>query len=92
MTLHALRLEVGDETFCKILRTWTQSCAGDNVTTPQFVALAERLSGQDLDPFFNEWLFTEGRPASLPAPPAVNTRSTAPTINLGLHRRPALRR
>jgi aminopeptidase N len=65
LTLHALRLKVGDETFFNIMRTWTTSNIGRNVTTAGFIALAERLSGQDLDQFFQEWLYTEGRPASL---------------------------
>ncbi|MET0952114.1 MAG: M1 family aminopeptidase [Aeromicrobium sp.] len=90
LTLHALRGIVGDATFFKILRTWTRSRAGDNVTTPQFIALAERLSGRDLDAFFTEWLFTEGRPASLP--PAAAAKSAAPTgLPPGLQK-PTLRR
>jgi CubicO group peptidase (beta-lactamase class C family) len=35
------------------------------VTTEEFVALAERVSGQDLSAFFDEWLFIPARPASL---------------------------
>jgi aminopeptidase N len=32
------------------------------VTTQDFIALAERVSGQQLDQFFQVWLFEEGRP------------------------------
>ena len=46
MTLHALRLEVGDAAFFRILRGWATSQAGGNVTTDEFVALAERVSGR----------------------------------------------
>ena len=35
---------------------------GDNVTTDQFIALAEQISGQDLDALFATWLFTPGKP------------------------------
>ncbi|MET1061424.1 MAG: M1 family peptidase, partial [Aeromicrobium sp.] len=90
LTLHALRGVVGDATFFRILRTWTRSRAGDNVTTPQFIALAERLSGRDLDAFFTEWLFTEGRPASLP--PAAAAKSAAPTDLPPRLQKPTLRR
>ena len=38
MTLHALRLEVGDEDFFRILRRWVASQAGGNVTTDEFIA------------------------------------------------------
>lgn len=62
MTLHALRLNVGDTTFFKILRTWAQFKAGSNVTTDQFIAVAERVSGRQLDRLFQTWLFTVGKP------------------------------
>jgi aminopeptidase N len=56
MTLHALRLQVGDRTFFRILRRWTERNRYGNVRTSDFVALAERESGQDLDGFFSAWL------------------------------------
>jgi aminopeptidase N len=56
MTLHALRLQVGDRTFFRILRKWTERNRHGNVRTSDFVALAERESGQDLDAFFAAWL------------------------------------
>jgi hypothetical protein len=62
MTLHALRLVVGDATFFEILHRWADRYAGGNVTTPQFVELAEQVAHRQLDPFFDEWLFTLGRP------------------------------
>jgi aminopeptidase N len=65
MTLPALRGRVGDEAFSRILRSWFEQQRGRAVTTPQFVALAEQVSGQDLTAFFDEWLSTPARPASL---------------------------
>ena len=62
MTLHQLRLTVGDDDFFQILRRWAQSRRGDNVTTAEFVQLAETISGQELDDLFETWLFTPGRP------------------------------
>jgi peptidase M1-like protein/immune inhibitor InhA-like protein len=67
MTLHALRTQIGDDAFFELLRTWTQDHAGGNATIPQFIALAEQISGQDLGAFFDEWLFTPAKPASLGA-------------------------
>lgn len=66
MTLHALRLTIGDDDFFRLLKRWTASQAGGNVRTDEFTALAERVSGEDLDAFFTEWLFTAERPANLP--------------------------
>jgi hypothetical protein len=66
MTLHQLRLAVGDRDFFKIIRKWAQSREGDNVTTKEFIRLAEQISHEDLDELFDVWLFTPGRP-ELPA-------------------------
>jgi aminopeptidase N len=63
MTLHALRRKVGDATFFHILRTWAQEHKYGNATTPQFIALAERVSGKRLDDFFQAWLYDRGRPS-----------------------------
>jgi hypothetical protein len=62
MTLQQLRLAVGDDDFFEILQRWAKSRAGQNVTTGQFIALAERVSGEDLDELFETWLFTPGKP------------------------------
>jgi aminopeptidase N len=62
MTLHALRQKVGDDKFWEILRTWYKEHRDGNGTTPQFIALAERVSGTQLDDFFNAWLFDKARP------------------------------
>ena len=79
MTLHALRLAVGNEAFFRILRRWAQSRAGGNVTTPQFIRLAERISGQDLGAFFQTWLFTAAKPEGLePATARLQARAAPP--------------
>jgi aminopeptidase N len=65
MTLHALRQQIGDATFFRLLKEWVRMNAGGNVAIPQFIALAERLSHQDLDAFFNVWLFTPAKPAGI---------------------------
>jgi Peptidase family M1 domain/Peptidase M1 N-terminal domain/Immune inhibitor A peptidase M6 len=86
MTLHQLRLVVGDGDFFRILRRWATSRRGGNVTTPQFIRLAERVFGQQLDALFNAWLFTPEKPA-LFGPGALRSSATAQ----GEHDRPALR-
>jgi aminopeptidase N len=64
MTLQALRGKVGDFAFFRILRDWTSQHRYGNVTTPQFIALAERDSGMDLDHFFDVWLYQPDKPTS----------------------------
>jgi aminopeptidase N len=63
MTLHALRKLVGDDKFFTILRTWTQQHRYGNASTADFIALAEQVTGRQLDGFFNQWLYTTGRPS-----------------------------
>ena len=57
--------------FFTILRTWYAENRNGNVTTADFIALAERVSGQQLDDFFHVWLYEEGRPES-----CVSTRAS----------------
>lgn len=59
VALHALRLEVGDEVFFEILRTFYDRFKGGNVRTSDFVAVAEEASRQELDVFFESWLYSE---------------------------------
>ncbi|GAA3221237.1 M1 family metallopeptidase [Pseudonocardia petroleophila] len=65
MTLHALRTTVGDEAFFRILPEWAATRAGRNVTTADFVAFAEEVSGRQLDDLFTTWLATPEKPAGL---------------------------
>lgn len=56
LVLHALRLEVGDETFFNILRTYHERLAGSTARTSDFIAVAQEVSGKDLADFFDGWL------------------------------------
>jgi aminopeptidase N len=62
LTLGALRKTVGDTAFFTILKRWAADRAGGNGTTDQFIALAEEVSGQQLDGFFQAWLYGTTRP------------------------------
>ncbi|MCL5428759.1 MAG: M1 family metallopeptidase [Chloroflexi bacterium] len=57
LTLHALRLAVGDEVFFEILRTYAERYAHSNAATADFIAIAEEVSGQQLDDLFDAWLY-----------------------------------
>ena len=65
LTLHALRLEVGDDIFFDILRTYYDRYKYGNAVTDDFIAVAEEVSGEDLGDFFDAWLYDEQLP-SLP--------------------------
>jgi len=61
-TLHALRLEVGDDRFFEIIRTYYDRFKGGNASTADFIAVAEEVSGQPLDELFQAWLYDEEAP------------------------------
>lgn len=63
-TLHALRVEVGDEAFFDLAQEWVSRYDDSTATTEDFEALAEEISAQDLDSFFDVWLHTASKPAS----------------------------
>ncbi len=63
LTLHALRLEVGDEVFFDTLRTWIVRFGGGSASTADFIALSEELHGSSLDAFFDAWLSDAPLPA-----------------------------
>jgi aminopeptidase N len=88
MTLHQLRLAVGDDDFFRILRRWAATNRGGNVTTPAFIRLAERISGQQLDGLFQTWLFTPGRPEppAAAAARAATERAAPPVASSQLKR------
>ncbi|MER6753136.1 M1 family metallopeptidase [Micromonospora echinofusca] len=63
LAVHALRRTVGDDTFFRILRTWTTERRDGNATTDDLVALAERVAGRPLRPVFDAWLVGGTAPA-----------------------------
>jgi aminopeptidase N len=79
MTLEALRRTVGDRAFFTILRSWATRNANGHGTTPEFIALAERVSGRQLDALFDTWLFSPGKPTTLGQASAAAAAVAAPT-------------
>lgn len=62
MTLQALRESIGDDAFFGVLRSWIDEHRYGVASTADFVALAERVSGQPLGDLFHRWLYTPGLP------------------------------
>ena len=63
MTLQALREAIGDDAFFTLLRRWVETHRYDDARTPDFVALAEEVSGQQLDGLFDAWLYGPSLPS-----------------------------
>jgi len=57
LTVHALRRTIGDDAFFSTIQTYLKRFAGGNASTEDLKAVAEEISGVELDPFFDEWLY-----------------------------------
>ena len=66
LTLHALRLTIGDDAFFGLLKDWVAEHSGGSVTTDAFRAFAVQRGGADLDALFDAWL-TQRELPDLPA-------------------------
>jgi aminopeptidase N len=62
MTLQALRDKIGTHALLRILRTWATEHRHAHGDIEEFIALADRISGQHLRGFFHRWLFERGKP------------------------------
>ena len=56
LTLHALRLRLGDDPFFDLLRRWTAAGRHGLVSTDGFETLAATVAGRDLHDLFDPWL------------------------------------
>ncbi|MFF2272754.1 M1 family metallopeptidase [Agromyces sp. NPDC058136] len=61
-TLHALRVEVGDDAFFEGTRLWLERFDDGSATAEDFQAVYEEVSGEDLDEFFQIWLYGGEKP------------------------------
>ena len=63
MALEALRLKIGTRPMLRVLRTWAEEHRHGSGDIDEFVATAERVSGSNLEPLFQRWLYQRGKPA-----------------------------
>ncbi|MFC9488732.1 M1 family peptidase, partial [Streptomyces hydrogenans] len=75
LVLYALRETIGTGAFERLERRWVAGHRDGTASTADFVALAEQVSGQDLDAFFDGWLYGEKTP---PMPGHPDWRVHAP--------------
>jgi len=57
LVLYALRHELGDDGFFATMRAYATEFGGANATSDDFIAVAERVSGEDLTELFDLWLY-----------------------------------
>lgn len=56
LVLHMLRYVVGDPTFFEIMKTYAQEYKDESATIKDFQVICEKVSGKDLDWFFDQWI------------------------------------
>lgn len=59
---HTLRYLLGDSVFYATLRTYLNTYKNSTASIQDFKTIAETVSGQNLNDFFNEWIYGEGFP------------------------------
>jgi len=57
LLLHALRLRIGEDAFFETLRTFLEEFQYGSASTSDFIDAAEDASGEDLQSFFDDWLY-----------------------------------
>lgn len=62
LILYALREEIGHAAFDRLERAWVRRHADSTATTADFVELASKVAGRDLNGFFRPWLYARKTP------------------------------
>jgi len=62
LTLHALRVALGDGAFFDLLRTWGSAHRHGSVTTEEFLQSAARFARRPVDGLLRSWLFEAALP------------------------------
>ncbi|MET8876577.1 M1 family metallopeptidase [Nocardia sp. NPDC004604] len=75
LTLHALRLELGERAFWELLREWTIRYRHASVSTEEFTDLAGHYSLVPLRPLWDAWLLAQPLPQLPPIGGQANTTS-----------------
>ena len=93
LALHALRLEVGDERFFRILRSYYRTYRYGNATSADFIDVAAGIGGARVRPLLHAWLYEPPVPAfpgaALTSQLRKGTPTRAPQMALNVRRRPA---
>jgi aminopeptidase N len=63
MMLHALRNYVGQPAFDRVLKTWPALHRNGNASMQEFQRYTEKVAHQDLQGFFDAWVYGAGKPA-----------------------------
>ena len=62
MALEALRLKIGTKPMLRVLHDWADGHRYGSGRIKEFIGLTEEVSGRNLGPFFQRWLYQRGKP------------------------------
>jgi len=62
MSIHALRKAIGDKAFFRLIKAWPAAHRYGNASTEDFIRFASKISGKNVRPLLNKWLYTPGKP------------------------------
>jgi aminopeptidase N len=62
LVLNMLRHHVGEDHWKQTMRAYVRQYGGQTVTTEDFIRVVEMVSGEDLDWFFEQWVYRIGHP------------------------------
>jgi aminopeptidase N len=63
LSIHALRRQIGEDAFARVLKEWPATHKDGNASWPQFEEFVQRVAGQDLRGFFDAWFHGDKIPA-----------------------------
>ncbi|MEI9947227.1 MAG: M1 family aminopeptidase [Chitinophagaceae bacterium] len=62
LVLHMLRKQLGEEKWWKAIQLYVKNNAAKPVTTKDFIKAVEEANGENLDWFFEQWVYKMGHP------------------------------
>ncbi|SFB08468.1 Peptidase family M1 [Amycolatopsis marina] len=63
LAVHALRRQIGEEAFARVLPEWSAAHRDGNASWPEFERFVTDIAGQDLGEFFDTWFRGTAMPA-----------------------------
>jgi aminopeptidase N len=63
VALHALRRQIGDDAFTRVLKEWPEKHKDGNASWPDFEQFVTEIANQDLHAFFDAWFHSDKKPA-----------------------------
>ena len=89
----ALRRDIGDAKFQRVLRSWYRTHRNGNATSADFIRLAVSIGGPGVRPLLHAWLYEQpvpplpGAGSAAAAELSSTAAVTAPQLGIGVRRR-----